>query len=779
MTADHPSPSRGAGRKRLAVFVSSSDEGRLPAQVRPYLAALQPLTQALIVVCDDDLGPSELEKLAGLATHVITGRHGEYDFGSYKRGMSWARDNGLLAEVDDLILCNDSCFGPVRPLEEMFAAMAERDADFWGITASHDVAYHLQSYFLCFTRQVFESFDFLDFIEKVVVQPTASEVIQSYEVPLTELLQKAGFRCASLVEVDADLIKTGDRSYNDITHRPLYMIERGSPLVKVSALRHAQYNMDGCNRLLGWLAAHAPSVYDSAIDDLNIRSFEDAGLVAFSVLMPTYNRSRSIAPAINSILRQEHRNFELIVIDDGSTDDTAELIARLYPNEIADGRLRYVKLPENVGVCNARNIGASYARNPWVAYADSDNEARPYFLNMVANAITENKEADAFYGQIFLPRTGRTIGKPFERDGLVLGNFIDLGAFVHRRSLNARFGGFDPTLKRLVDWDLAIRYTRHKDPIFIPKVFVDYDDHDHGDRISVKSSFVSANVAVLAKSDLVPTVSTIIVSYNQQEFIAEAIESALAQKGHMAHEILISDDGSTDGTSRIIENYAAKHPRHVRNISRDRNFGVSENYRHCFAEAAGRYVAILEGDDYWIDPEKNLKQAEFLRSHPEATMVFSKVELFNMANGGYCELDRQNGLEPVLDGADFARDAHLNLIGNLSTLMIRRDLATRMPSAVFDPRLNEISLAFYMDRIGKIGFIDQVMSIYRLNSGSVWTGSSRRHRLEQAIEIRRTALRIAKAEHHAAIQASLDATKRQLQALSAQSERAADASVDA
>ncbi|WP_233489751.1 glycosyltransferase [Jannaschia rubra] len=750
MTTPQPMPPKK--QKRVAVFASYSPDGVLPPQVLPYLAGLRPLVEAIVVVCDNDLAPGERAKLDAHADHVIAGRHGEYDFGSYKRGVALARETGLLDRADALILCNDSCYGPVGSFAPMFETMEARGLDFWGGTDSHQFSYHLQSYFVAMTRPVFTSDAFRGFIEGVTKQENVNQVIQKYELGLTKVLREAGFTSGAMVENTLKGVHPKDPSYHNLPALPLYTLERGLPLVKVKALRRSAANIDGQNRVLAWLKENAPDIHDIATSDFDIQRFEDAGRVAFSLIMPTHNRAWCIGRAVASVMAQTHGNFELIIVDDGSTDGTRDLVEREFGAEIAAGRIRYVYLSENLGVCNARNVGLAHARHPWIAYADSDNTMRPQFLTVFANSIIEHGDRDAHYGKFILVGRGSIGATPFNRKTLLEKNFIDLGVFVHRKSLIARFGGFDSNLRRLVDWDLIIRYTGHKAPVFIPMILLDYTDDDgHTDRITIRESYVRANVAICSKYSSKPTVSTVILGYNHVDYITEAIESALAQKGNFTHEILLSDDGSTDGTARIMERYASKNPARIRNISRGGNFGISENYRHCFREAAGNFVAILEGDDYWTDTEKNLRQAEFLTRTPEAQMVFSKIELLNMGNGSRRLLKRQEGLAPLLTGADFAKDENLNPIANLSSAMFRTDLMRNLPSVIYEPRMSEIALGFYIDRMGKIGFIDRVMGVYRLNPTSVWTGASRVSKMAQAVETRRGALRVARSEHRAVL----------------------------
>ena len=758
-------------RRRVAVFASYSGDGMLPPQVQPYLEGLRPFVDRIVVVCDNPIGPVRRAALAGLADHIIAERHGEYDFGSYKRGVAWARQAGWLDEADDLILCNDSCFGPVGSFASMFKRMDARHLDFWGATDSREFHPHLQSFFVVLGWHVFHSTAFREFLDGVTKQPNVQQVIMKYEIGLTQTLDKAGFRWGAMVENRLEGVHASDPTYRNIAEHPIRAMEMGLPLVKAKALRQIQSNADGIDRTLTWLQQHAPAIYAAAMADYSVARFTDADRIAFSLIMPTRNRAWCIGAAIESALCQTHQNFELIVVDDGSDDDTAEVLRRDFAPQLDSGIIRYVRLETASGVCAARNIGLAHARHDWIAYLDSDNQLRPSFLNIFANAIIECPDRDCFFGQIINRSTGLVVGRKFVRADILKGNYIDLGVFVHARSLVQQFGGFDPELKRLVDWDMIIRYTGHKAPVFIPRVFLDYSDDEEGqsaDRISVRESFLRANVAVHSKHSPRPTVSTAILSYNHQEFIVEAIESALEQRGDYTHEILLADDGSSDGTARIMARYAARYPTRIRNISTGGNLGVSANYQHCFREAAGNHIAILEGDDYWTDPDKNARQADFLASHAEAGAVFSRIELFDMRRNSRRVLKRQNNLPSLLTGRHFAENEHLNLIANFSSMMFRRSILMGLPSSIYHPRLSEIALAFYLDRTGKIGFIDKVMGVYRLNPSSVWTGADQIGKLKQAIDTRAAALAVARPFHHAIIRQKVLEKQQQLQALQAQ-----------
>ncbi len=184
--------------KRIAIFAAYSKTGIIEDYVLYYLQGLRKVVDTIVYVSDNTTTFSEQNKLQGLVEHFIFLRHKEYDFGSYKRGFNYAKENALLAEVDELILCNDSCFGPIFPFSESFLLMQEKQTDFWGITESIEIIPHLQSYFMVFKKQVFESAIFSDYLNKVKRKFNFMTVVKSYEVPFTKyLVSKGGFSYSS------------------------------------------------------------------------------------------------------------------------------------------------------------------------------------------------------------------------------------------------------------------------------------------------------------------------------------------------------------------------------------------------------------------------------------------------------------------------------------------------------------------------------------------------------------------------------------------------------
>ncbi|WP_289022706.1 glycosyltransferase [Desulfobacter postgatei] len=193
-----------------------------------------------------------------------------------------------------------------------------------------------------------------------------------------------------------------------------------------------------------------------------------------SVIMPAYNRAKFVGEAISSVLAQSYPDFELIVIDDGSTDGTAAAV-----KAVDDDRIRLITLPENSGPSAARNAGLAAAQGEIITYLDSDNAWDDRYLAAVAGAFETLPDADAVYSGILLYR--HTDPSPFavryghfHRALLENNNYIDMNIFSHRRDLMDRISGFDQSLKRYEDYDFILRATEAGTVYSVPVLLCRY-----------------------------------------------------------------------------------------------------------------------------------------------------------------------------------------------------------------------------------------------------------------------------------------------------------------
>jgi hypothetical protein len=214
----------------------------------------------------------------------------------------------------------------------------------------------------------------------------------------------------------------------------------------------------------------------------------DAPLV--SVILPTRNRSRLLARAVASVRSQIYSNWELLVVDDSSTDATPSAVERLR-DEIGQDRLRASRIPHG-GVCAARNHALTQAKGSLVAYLDDDNVMHPLWLKAVVWAFAQRPEVDVLYGGVVIDDLRRVLRRdagdlpsyhlyPFDRQRLMQSNLADMGAIAHRSGLPEAH--FDESLREMGDWDLLVRLTRDKAPLVLPAVACFYSTAEP-DRLS-------------------------------------------------------------------------------------------------------------------------------------------------------------------------------------------------------------------------------------------------------------------------------------------------------
>lgn len=214
-----------------------------------------------------------------------------------------------------------------------------------------------------------------------------------------------------------------------------------------------------------------------------------------SIVMPAWNREVAIQDAIESVRQQSLESWELIVVDDGSTDGTREVV-RDYA--LLDSRIRLVEA-DHLGVCAARNRGIDEARGEYLAFLDSDNTWRPDFLqNMYAGLKASGGKA-AYSAIRMLNAREEFTGQAITASQLLVRNYVDLNVLVVQASLIRELGGFDNSLRRWVDYDLVLRITESASIEYFPFIGCDYVDDHNEDRITRRES-ANWEFAVLGKN---------------------------------------------------------------------------------------------------------------------------------------------------------------------------------------------------------------------------------------------------------------------------------------
>lgn len=223
--------------KRLAIFAGYDKDNIIDDYVVYYIKELKKIAD-IIYVADCDMLENELTKISEYCIYLINGRHGEYDFGSYKRGYLYAKENNILQNYDYLILCNDSCYGPFFNFQEIVQNMENKNTDVWGMFncfKDKENDEHLQSYFLSLKSKVYLSEYFYNFISNIKKENDKWEVVKKYEIGLGNLLKKENVSVASFLDSN---IKENEADNNNVPFfNTTQAIKCGFPFFKITVFK--------------------------------------------------------------------------------------------------------------------------------------------------------------------------------------------------------------------------------------------------------------------------------------------------------------------------------------------------------------------------------------------------------------------------------------------------------------------------------------------------------------------------------------------------------------
>ncbi|MBE9601652.1 glycosyltransferase [Pedobacter sp. MC2016-24] len=217
-------------------------------------------------------------------------------------------------------------------------------------------------------------------------------------------------------------------------------------------------------------------------------------------------------------------------------------------------------------------------------------------------------------------------------------------------------------------------------------------------------------------------VSVCCITYNHHLYITQALDSFLMQETDFDYEIIVGDDGSTDGTREIIEGYCRKYPGRIQLISHNPNIGAINNQVDILKRASGRYIAMCDGDDFWTDKTKLQKQAEFLDGHADYVLCCHHTRVID---------DNDNTVYEKKDPVSLEFDYKDVLLGKreetrICSLMMRNIEAIMGVTKhhwYFETHGTDTLLKLYaLASTGKkIYVMPEVMACYRLHTGGIWS----------------------------------------------------------
>lgn len=223
---------------------------------------------------------------------------------------------------------------------------------------------------------------------------------------------------------------------------------------------------------------------------------------------------------------------------------------------------------------------------------------------------------------------------------------------------------------------------------------------------------------------MTPLVSVCCVTYNHAKFIKQALEGFIAQKTDFSFEVIVSDDCSTDGTSEIIKEYAKQYTNIIKPIYHNHNIGSYNNLIDAANACKGEYVAMCDGDDYWIDENKLQKQVDFMDTHKDCNLCFHPVII------KYDDGSQKDVTFPKARHRFYKKTLNINELLKYNfiqtnSVMYRWEFGRDNKLENILPK-NILPVDYYLHLLhaskGKICFLPDIMAVYRRHKNSIWYG---------------------------------------------------------
>ena len=256
-------PLHSCEEKKLCLFAHFDKKNKIAPYVLNYVKSLHELGSDIVFVSTcKDLHATEIAKILPFCILVVRRKNISLDFGSWRVGLAETMN---LSYYDYLILANDSVYGPIFPLQEIFFKMNAQKLGLWGITSTSEKTYHLQSYFLVFDRKTVESEAFSIFWKRFHFYRSKARIIEEYEIGLTTWARKSNWHSGAYIE-------NSRITLHDINPTLFYwdrlIEEYRCPFLKTEVLRLNRAQSDRVNE---WRAIlESKSTYDTALISENL-----------------------------------------------------------------------------------------------------------------------------------------------------------------------------------------------------------------------------------------------------------------------------------------------------------------------------------------------------------------------------------------------------------------------------------------------------------------------------------------------------------------------------
>ena len=373
-----------------------------------------------------------------------------------------------------------------------------------------------------------------------------------------------------------------------------------------------------------------------------------------SVIIPTYNRPDRLRTALASVLAQEYRDFQIIVVNDGATPVEPVIAACNH-----EGRITLITHDRNRGLAASRNTGLRHATGTYVCYLDDDDRFLPDHLRTLVTQLETGdcKVAYTDAWRVHEQIVGETISEisrdrpyadEFNPHQLLIGNYIPVLCVMHARACLDEVGYFDESLFVHEDWDLWIRMATRYPFTHIPKTTAEFTWRVDGSSMTSQSREAFLRTTEIIYRKYAPyaakypavfegqqnrlrdlkrtqaqkrfTCSIIIPAWNKVELTQQCLVALGPATEDVSFELIVVDNHSTDSTPQFLSSLGGD----VRIITNDENLGFAKACNQGAAIATGEYLVFLNNDTIpltgWLSA-----MVDEVRTHPDVTVVGSKL----------------------------------------------------------------------------------------------------------------------------------------------------------
>lgn len=673
--------------KRIAIMGAFSKDYIIHDYLVYYLEQLKQHVDGIIFIADNYFPFFEILKIRHLISYYKCGRHNEYDFGSYKRGLELLEKYNLASKVNDVILCNDSVYGPVGDLNDLFTKMRQKNFDFWGIFQSVAYTSHIQSFFMNFNSRIVRDQRFRSFFKNVRAQPSLAEVVSEYELKLTPLLEKAGYKAGAFLNFDA--ISGFDKSVpsNPSMHVNT-ALQAGSHFIKRKAiLAPVSDNFSGLHASLAQIRKLNPGLANLILHEKEIQAAPIPG-VSFSLVLNLTAGEGLNSELLEALANQTYTNYEFIILTDNVDPATMSLV------EWARKKVPSVKIrvASQNAIGNTPNWILAETLGDWIVFLNNTDIPETFALENYALAIAANSGRDFIFA---FPRIRGELPPPSHYFSLsALRQDPELpfrGILACRRQLLA--GGHvsaevaNLSMRKLLDAD--------EDTVFFMPICLFsrtgsqwqwLEEWQEGSKSGEEGSPL-VSLLVLAPDAPLP------------EYKYGEIREELNRFAHGSGQILIIGNPEDAVWQRWARELAASFNEPHGPVKLE----VVSSLHEAIMNACGEYTAFLKPEDRWLVPDKLRQQTFVMRSQPDLAMCLSSVLYF----------DRQRAIPRCLPPS-----GELKFKSSFSDIMGRSDLLPSLSAALIKTRLlklpweddlafivTEAALPFFASFFGQIGHL--------------------------------------------------------------------------